>query len=85
MQALLERHHALIRALALRIHCLYMDKEALIQAGIVGFMQAVKHYQPDHGAKLTTYAVSWILGEMKKALKWEYTPAGMVSLDDKRG
>ena len=73
MWELIERHLPLINVLASRLHAPYMEKEALIQAGTIGFMQAVKRYRPETDTKLITYAVPWILGEMKKAIRKEAT------------
>jgi len=71
MQALIEMHLPLIRTLSSRLRVSYIEKEVLIQAGSIGLMQAIKHYSYGMETKLTTYAVPWILGEMKKALRRE--------------
>jgi len=71
MLALMDRHLPLIGALAARLQIPYMEKDALIQAGRIGLMQAVRHYACGRETKLTTYAVSWILGEMKRAIRRE--------------
>ncbi len=36
----------------------------LIQEGNIGLMKAVKHYDPDHGARLLSFAVHWIRAEI---------------------
>jgi len=79
---LLEEHLPLIKALAYRIRCGYLNHEALVQAGSIGFVKAIRHYHPDRNAKLTTYAVPWILGEMKKAMRTEITPRMELSFDE---
>ena len=71
MQALVDLHLPLIGALAARLRIPYMEKDALIQAGCMGFMQAVRRYACGRETKLTTYAVPWILGEMKRAIRRE--------------
>ena len=71
MQALIEKHRPLIGALAARLRISFVDKEALIQAGNIGLIQAAMHYVSDRETKLTTYAVPWILGEMKKVIRRE--------------
>jgi len=81
MQWLITRHQPLLYALASRIRCMQLEREVLIQAGIIGLMQAVKRYQAGCGAKLITYAVPWILGEMKSALRRELSPCASISLE----
>jgi len=71
MEALIEMHLPLISLLASRIQASCVERETLIQAGCIGMMQAVRHYARGREAKLTTYAVSWILGEMKRAIQRE--------------
>ena len=44
-------------------------REELVQAGYVGLFQAMAHYSPHKGVTLGTYAFSWILGEMRRAMK----------------
>lgn len=44
----------------------YPYKEDLYQAGRLGMVKAYKKYNPNMGCKFTTYAFSYILGEMKK-------------------
>jgi len=79
MQELIEMHLPLIGVLASRLRVSYMEKEVFIQAGCIGLMQAVRHYRRGMDAKLITYAVPWILGEMKKALRRE--SASGISLE----
>lgn len=72
MEALLVRHRMLIHKLAHRLcagagHAIHQD---LVQAGNIGLMHAVKRYLPeDYHVHLITYAVPWILGEMKRVLR----------------
>ena len=44
----------------------YSNKEDLYQVGCIGFIKAYKNYKEDKGCKFTTYAFTYILGEMKK-------------------
>lgn len=37
----------------------------LIQEGNIGLMKAIKHYDPDHGVRLMTFAVHWIRSEIQ--------------------
>ena len=79
LQALLEMHRPLIGMLSLRVCTPYIERDVLMQAGCIGLMQAVKHYRQEMEVKLITYAVPWMLGEMKKALRRE--AASSISLE----
>ena len=79
LQALLEMHRPLIGMLSTRVYTPYIERDVLIQAGCIGLMQAVQHYRQEMDVKLITYAVPWILGEMKKALRRE--AASGISLE----
>ncbi len=54
--------------------------EDLVQAGLLGLIEAEKNYDPDKGATLTTYAYNYIKGEIAAALK--NTPGDLLSFDD---
>jgi RNA polymerase sigma-32 factor len=43
--------------------------EDLVQEGFVGLMKAVRGYDPDHGARLGTYAYKWIEAEIREYTK----------------
>lgn len=47
----------------------YNNKEDLFQAGCIGLITAYKKYSSTQGAKFTTYAYPFILGEMKKCIR----------------
>jgi len=79
LDALLNMHQGLIALLAGRLYCKYISREELIQAGNLGFMLALERYDAAHHTKLTTYAVPWILGEMRRALRM--TENSICSLD----
>ena len=81
MEALLQRHRPLLCAIAGRIE--YASKEELVQAGSLGLMQAILRYDASRNTKLATYAVPWILGEMKRALR--SVQMGCISLEEPRG
>ena len=44
----------------------YANKDDLYQAGYIGLMNAYQNYDSSYGAKFTTYAYPYILGEMYK-------------------
>lgn len=82
-EVIVRKHQPLIWSLAKRICCSWMSIEELVQAGNVGLLHAMRNYDSTKGTKLITYAVPWILGEMRKAMKAsEYCAC---SLDERKG
>ncbi len=47
----------------------YASKEDLFQVGCVGLIKAYKKYDESYGAKFTTYAYPYILGEIRKYVR----------------
>lgn len=47
----------------------YKSKEDLYQAGYIGLIEAYNNYNPSFGAKFSTYAYTYILGQMKKLVR----------------
>lgn len=47
----------------------YNNKDDLYQVGCLGFIKAYKNYKEDKGCKFSTYAFTYILGEMKKLVR----------------
>ena len=47
----------------------YKNKEDLYQAGIIGLIKAYKKFDPNINVKFSTYAYSYILGEMRKLMR----------------
>lgn len=47
----------------------YKNKEDLYQAGYIGIINAYKNYNVNQGCKFSTYAYSYILGEMRKLVR----------------
>ena len=78
--ALVDKHRGIIWLLARRFCCDWMKDEELAQAGYLGFMQALVHYDISRDTKLITYALPWILGEMRRAIRWK--EAWAYSLDE---
>lgn len=82
METLLARFQPLLWSLSRRLGSTAAASE-LVQAGSLGLMQAIRRYDEKQDVRLITYAVPWILGEMKRALR------GMqfrcLSLEDERG
>lgn len=84
METLLALHQMLIASLARRLWCFDgLTREELVQAGNLGFMQAVYRYDARKQVKLITYAVPWVLGEMRRAMR--SAEKRCVSLEEERG
>ena len=69
METLRARHQPMLRLLARRLAGTGATQEELVQAGCLGLIQAVQRYDARQSVRLLTYAVPWILGEMKRALR----------------
>lgn len=76
MQAVLESHKPLLISLARRFPGAGM--EDLCQAGYIGLMEALNHYDVTQGVQFITYAVPWVLGEMCKTMKKAIDSTGAV-------
>ncbi len=63
---LIGRHAPLVRAMAGRIAREHAQRAELEQAGYVGLLLAVRQYDAGQGARFVTYAVPWVLGEMRR-------------------
>ena len=51
-----------------RISPSIVQRDELIQAGVLGLLRALEKYSPTAGSRLGTYAMAWILGEMRQAI-----------------
>ena len=84
MGTLLARFQPLLWSLSRRIgSTAEIPWEELVQAGNLGLMQAVRRYDKAQNTRLTTYAVPWILGEMKRTLRGMQIRC--LSLEEERG
>lgn len=79
-EMLLEMHQGIIWLLAKRFRCEWVTCEELAQAGYLGFMRALARYDTSKNAKLITYALPWILGEMRREMRQR--EAAAYSLDE---
>lgn len=59
-----------------RVPVSVLPKEELTQAGVIGLLQALYRFSPEAGVRLGTYAMSWILGEMRRAIGKAVDPTG---------
>lgn len=65
---ILNQHIGLVKKIAGRFSVSAFDRDDLIQAGLLGVLKAIKHYDAQKGYAFTTYATPYIIGEIKKEL-----------------
>ena len=65
-ETLVERFIPLARDLALRYRHTDEPIDDLTQVACMGLIKAIDRYEPDRGARFTSYAVPTILGELKR-------------------
>ncbi len=68
MEQLIFEYEKLIYAV-MRYFKNYPNKEDLFQVGCIGLISAYNNYNSDCNTKFSTYAYSYILGEMKKLVR----------------
>ncbi|MBE5787910.1 MAG: sigma-70 family RNA polymerase sigma factor [Clostridiales bacterium] len=61
--SLVRTHMPLVQALARR----FSFCEDAFQQGCLGLVHAIRHFREEMGRQFSTYAVPWILGEMRRA------------------
>ena len=84
MGTLLARFQPMLWALSRRLgSTAAIPWEELVQAGNLGLMQAVRRYDDSQDVQLITYAVPWILGEMRRTLR--SLQFRCLSLEEERG
>ena len=69
LSKLVENNQGLIWSIVKRFLGRGYDKEDIYQIGCLGFIKAVKRFNFEFDVKLSTYAVPYILGEIKKFLR----------------
>ena len=55
----------LVGAYARRLACRDAERDDYRQAGMIGLLKAAQRFDPARGVKFTTFALSWIEGEMR--------------------
>jgi RNA polymerase sporulation-specific sigma factor len=65
----LEENSGLIWSIVRRYYGRGVDPEDLYQLGCVGFIKAVRGFDPDFGTQFSTYAVPKIAGEVRRFLR----------------
>ncbi len=69
IQTLLQDNIGLVYKVVSRFCVSRFDRDDLIQAGLMGLEYAILHYDEKKGFKLSTYAIPFIIGNIKKELK----------------
>lgn len=63
---LIKKHQGLVYHIVNRFNVSPFDRDDLIQAGMLGLLEAIKKYNINYNTKFSTYAVPYILGSIKK-------------------
>ena len=78
---LLSTHAPLVKRLAFQLKAKLppsVEVDDLIQAGMIGLLDAITRYEDDHGAQFETYAVQRIRGSMLDELRnTDWLPRGV--------
>lgn len=69
MTKLIEDNNGLIWSIVRRFNGRGYDIEDLYQIGSIGFIKAIRRFDTDFEVKLSTYAVPYILGEIKRYIR----------------
>lgn len=77
-EGLLQMYKPLMSGMARRIagYRAHDWENDLIQAGSIGILRAAERFDPAQGVCFATYAVPWMLGEMKRTMRAEFDHAG---------
>lgn len=71
---LVKENQGLVYHIVNRFHVSSFDRDDLIQAGMMGLLEAIKKYDINKDTAFSTYAVKYILGSVKK----EYAKQNVV-------
>lgn len=69
MTNLIEENNGLIWSIVKRFSGRGYDLEEIFQIGAIGFIKAIKRFDVKFDTKLTTYAVPYIIGEIRRFLR----------------
>lgn len=64
--AIIERHESLVRSLAHKFARPGVQVEDLVQSAWVALIRALDRFDPSHGTQFSTYAVTCMVGEIKR-------------------
>jgi len=71
LEELINNNNGLIWSIVKRFKDRGYDLEDLYQIAVVGFIKSIKKFDTDYEVKLSTYAVPYILGEIKRYIQTE--------------
>ncbi len=66
---LVEDNYKLVWSVVNKFHYLKEEKEDLFQSGCIGLIMAAKKFDPTRGNAFSTFAIPYILGEIKNYLR----------------
>ena len=66
---LVEENSPLIKSVIKRFRNKGVEYDDLYQLGCMGFLKAIKNFNPDFGVKFSTYVVPMVLGEVKRFMR----------------
>lgn len=66
---LVEQNSGLVWSIVKRFLGRGYEAEDLFQIGSIGLIKAIKNFNPEYEVKLSTYAVTYILGEIKRFIR----------------
>ena len=69
METLIVNNERLIWNVVKRFYGYGVEKDDLFQLGAMGFVKAVNNFEPERGFQLSTYAVTMMLGEIRRFLR----------------
>lgn len=58
----------LVASIARRFHSSCLEREDLLQEGMIGLCMAVERYEPEKGYRFSTYATHWIRSRIQRAV-----------------
>ena len=69
LEILVRKNNGLIWSIVKKFYGSGYDLEDLYQIGSIGFIKAVKRFRQEYGYQLSTFAVPYIMGEIKKFMR----------------
>ena len=69
MTKIIETNSGLLWSIVKRFQGRGYEKEELYQIACIGFIKAIKRFNVEYNVKLSTYAVPYILGEIKRFIR----------------
>ena len=87
MDTLIERYRSTVEAIAMKYINSPLEKDDLVQEGMIGLLAAMNSYKSDKGAKFATYASRCIDNSVQTALRKfsrrkDIPPSNIVALEE---